>query len=78
MSSLPLLEPGPDSQERGRIHGKMLRAAACDNIETYLSCFEIAPGLGKLARQRSRRPHTRFIRSGRTAGRYRSISRWMT
>jgi isopenicillin-N N-acyltransferase like protein len=42
MSSLPLLELGPDPLERGRIHGKTLSAAVRDNIETYLSRFESA------------------------------------
>lgn len=42
MSSLPILELGPDPQERGRVHGKMLAAAVRDNIETYLARFEIA------------------------------------
>lgn len=42
MSSLPILELGPDPRERGRIHGETLGAAVRDNIETYLARFEIA------------------------------------
>lgn len=42
MSSLPVLELGPDPRERGRIHGQKLRGAITDNIETYLSRFEVA------------------------------------
>lgn len=42
MSSLPVLELGPDPRERGRIHGATLAAAVRDNIETYLARFEAA------------------------------------
>lgn len=42
MSSLPVLELGPDPRERGRVHGSTLAAAVRDNVETYLARFEIA------------------------------------
>jgi len=40
MTSLRLLELGPDPRERGRIHGSTLAAAVRDNVETYLARFE--------------------------------------
>lgn len=42
MSSLPVLELGPDPRERGQVHGSTLAAAVRDNVETYLDRFEIA------------------------------------
>ncbi|KPQ06791.1 MAG: isopenicillin-N N-acyltransferase [Rhodobacteraceae bacterium HLUCCA12] len=42
MATIPLLELGPDPQERGRTHGAVLGQAITANIETYLSRFEAA------------------------------------
>lgn len=42
MADLPLLELGPDPQERGKSHGATLAQAIRDNIETYLARFKAA------------------------------------